>query len=411
MSAFLRVAARVVLPIVLVGLVLALFYANLEYVTRAPARNDFFPRWEGGRAWIRAQESPYDPAVSERSQQRAYGRPANEQRGEDPLHFLYPFPAVAIFGPLGWLAEDPAHALWMSLLEIGLFAATWLWIRAAQWRTSVWMTVSILGFSVLWYPAFATLVSAQFAAMEAVLLAGAVAAIQARREALGGLLLAATLMKPQVSLGIVIYTAIWALVSRRRQLLGWLLTGLVVVFGGSLLLEPGWPAQMARQAFDYLDLPVFLSPLGRLSAWLGTGQVGTLVLTGLLFVYLVWEWKESVPGEARRFLWTAGLTQTIALLILPFGTVPNLILLLFPIAVVLEAWYARQGSAIDAPAGIMLLVLAGGTWLVSLGQLEGGDPSLVLLVGLPLATIVALFWVRWWSFRAREGADLGVRIP
>lgn len=411
MSAFLRVAARVVLPIVLFGLAIALFFANLEYVRRAPARNDFFPRWEGGRAWIRSQESPYDPAVSERSQQRAYGRPANEQRGEDPVHFLYPFPAVVVFGPLGWLSEEPAHALWMCLIEISLFAATWLWVRAVQWRASPWMLVSLLAFSVLWYPAFATLVSAQFVAINAALLAGAVAAIQARREALGGLLLAATLVKPQVGLAIVIYAAIWALVSKRRQLLGWLLTGLVLLVGGSLLVQPGWPAQMARQVFDYFDLPVIFSPLGRLSAWLGTGQVGTLVLTGLLFVYLVWEWKESVPGDARRFLWTAGLTQTIALIVMPFGTAPNLILLLFPLAVILEAWYERQGSAIDAPAAIILFLVAAGTWLASLGQLEGGEPPLALLVGLPLAIVVGLFWVRWWSFRARDGSDLGVCLP
>lgn len=409
MNPFLRVAARIALPMVLVALGVALIQVNLGYVRLAPARNDFLPRWNGGQTWIREGGSPYDPEVSRASQESVYGRPANEQRGEDPLHFLYPFPAMILFGPLGWLSEDSAHAVWMSLVEVALFATTWMWMRSVRWDASIRMTGLMLAFAVGWYPAFATLVSGQYAAIVALLLAGAILAIQRQREALGGLLLTATLIKPQAGAGLFLYAAIWALVSNRRQLLGWLLTGLVLFVGVSLLVEPGWPAQMARQVFDYFELPVLQSAVGRLSAWAGTGRAGTLILTGLLMVYLVWEWKESVPGDARRFLWTAALTQAIALLVVPFGTIPNLILLLFPFTVILEAWYARQGRTMDAPAAIVLLLVAAGTWLVSLGHLEGGEPPLSLLVGLPLATMVSLFWVRWWSYRPREGSDLGTR--
>lgn len=409
MNPFLRAAGRIVLPVILLGLVPALYAVNLEYVSRAPARDDFGPRWQGGRAWITGGTSPYDPAVSLAAQESAYGRPANAQRQEDPLHFLYPFPAIIVYGPLGALGEGPAQALWMSVLEVCLFAAAWMWARAAGWSPTAGMTAAYLTFAVLWYPAFATLVSAQFVAVEALLLAGAVAAIRSQRDALGGLLLSASLIKPQVGLALVVYAAIWSFASGRRALLGWLLTGVAVLLGASLLIEPGWPGDVARQVFDYLELPVSLSPVGRLSAWMGTGRIGTWILTGAFLVYLIWEWKESVPGEGRRFLWTAALTQAVALLIIPFGTMPNLILLVFPIAVTLEAWYARQGSAIDAPAAILFIVIAGFTWLSSLRHLEEGEPSLAMLIGLPLAAMIGLFWVRWWSYRGRDVAELGAR--
>lgn len=409
MNPFARAAGRVLLPVFLAGLAVGLYFVNLEYVRRAPGRNDFLPRWQGARAWVQEGVSPYDATVSEAAQVSAYGRPANEARDEDPLHFLYPFPALIVFGPLGALELDPANALWMCVVEVCLFAAAWLWTRAARWAPSAVMTAVFLAFAVVWYPAFATLVSAQFVAVEALLLAGAVAAVQSQRDSLGGLLLSASLIKPHLGLAIVAYAAIWALVSGRRQLLGWMLTGAVVFVGASLLIGPGWPAEMARQVFAYLELPVFQSAVGRLSDWLGTGRIGTLVLTGALLVYLIWEWKESVPGDGRRFLWTAALTQAVALMIVPFGTTPNLILLLFPMAVTLEAWYARQGTAIDAPAAIVLLLITGATWLSSLRNLSEGEPSTLLLIGLPLTAIAGLLWVRWWSVRARDVAELGGR--
>ena len=58
MSPFLRVWARWLIPLVLVGLAVGVVAANLAYVAAAPARSDFVARWEGGHAWVREQLSP-----------------------------------------------------------------------------------------------------------------------------------------------------------------------------------------------------------------------------------------------------------------------------------------------------------------------------------------------------------------
>ena len=45
MSPFLRVWARWLIPLVLVGLAVGVVAANLAYVAAAPARSDFVARW------------------------------------------------------------------------------------------------------------------------------------------------------------------------------------------------------------------------------------------------------------------------------------------------------------------------------------------------------------------------------
>src|SRR3989304_652757 len=162
---------------------------------------------------------------SERPQERVYGRPANLARGEAPQHFLYPFPSLLVFAPLGLTGSGAAQAVWMSLIELALFASTLLWVASVRWKWSTWMAVVTLGFSVLWFPAFAALVHAQFAAVAALLLAAALAAIRRGRDAVGGLLLATCLFKPQLGIGLVLYAVVWGIAVRRGALLGWLVTG------------------------------------------------------------------------------------------------------------------------------------------------------------------------------------------
>jgi len=410
MSPFLRVWARWLIPLVLVGLAVGVVAANLAYVAAAPARSDFVARWEGGHAWVREQLSPYDPLVSQRSQERVYGRPANLARGEDPQHFLYPFPSLVVFAPLGLLEFGTAQAVWMSLIELALFASSLLWVASVRWKWSTWMAVVTLGFSVLWFPAFAALVHAQFAAVAALLLAAALAAIRRGRDAVGGLLLAACLFKPQLGIGLVLYAVVWAIAVRRGALLGWLIAGIVALVGASLILEPDWLGGMVRQIIDYTALPVSLSPMARLAEALGIGPLGALVLSGVFVLYLVWEWKDSLKGDDRRFLWTIAMTQAVLLLLAPFGIAANLVTLMLPFVVVLEAWNVRQGHAMIWPAVTLLVLVAAFSWAVSVGTLDGGQPSLWLTVGVPLIAIVGLFWVRWWTTRARTWSELEGRV-
>jgi hypothetical protein len=407
LSPLVRVWVRRTIPLLALGLAAGLFFVNLQYVKLAPAQNDFVSKWVAGSEWIQNGISPYDPQISLESEQRVYGRPANADRGEDPVHFLYPMPVVVLFAPLGILDYGSALAIWMSLLEIALLGGSLLWVPALAWRPSGWMVAALLAFSALWFPAFAALVQGQIVILAALFLAGGLAAMRGRRDALAGFLFVAALIKPQLAVGVLVYTLIWAFVVGRRQLIGWVIAGLVLIVGISLLLEPRWPLEMLRQLFDYFRLPLSQSAVGRLSAWFGFGTVGTLVMTGGALVYLVWEWKESIPGDPMRFLWTAALTQCIMLAVIPFATLPNLITLVFPIAVILEAWYVRHGTSTDGPAALVLALLAIASWLPSIETLSGGEPSLWLLLGLPVASALGLTWVRWWSYRIRGTLDLG----
>jgi hypothetical protein len=317
---------------------------------------------------------------------------------------------VALFAPLGLLTFPVAQAVWITIVEAALFASTLLWMFCVQWRPSTLLAIVTLAFSVVWFPAFAAVVNGQFAAVEALLLAGALAAIRSQRDAVAGLLLGAALMKPQLGIGLVVYVAIWAVVARRGALVGWLVTGVVAALGVSLLIDSAWPTGMARQVIEYAALPVSRSTLVSLADWLGIGSFGAWVLSAVCLLYLIWEWRDSLSGDEHRFVWTAGMTQAIVLLVAPFAIPANLVTLVLPFVVILEAWTARQGRAVNGPATVLLLLLAVFSWAVSIGTLESGLPSLWLTLGVPFLTIVGLFWVRWWTMRARAWSELEGRL-
>ncbi len=407
MAPFLRVWLRRLIPPTLVVLLAGLMWMNLRYVELAPARSAFVARWEGGRAYVRQGLSPYDPQVSELAQERVFGRPANLRRGEDPQHFLYPFPSLLLFAPLGLLSYPTAQALWMTLTEIALLGASLGWIGALNWKPSTWVRACLVVFGFAWFPGFVTLVDGQTSGLVWLFLVGGIAAAQARREAIAGWLLALSLIKPQLGIGLAIYVGLWSWSSGRRLLVGWLALGVASLFGLSFLIEPDWLLGLARQAFDYFGTSAAPSALARLSDLLDTGVIGTVVMTAVAVSYLAFEWRDSLRDDRRRFLWTAAMTQTVALLVLPFSSLPNLVTLGLPIVAILEAWYSRQGRAIDAPATVILLLVGAASWTIGLPALEGAPASPWALVGMPLACLLGLLWVRWWSIRGRVWSELG----
>ncbi len=390
----------VVLLVLAIALLAGLGYTNYRFSLSSPGGNDFLARWVGAHYWLVEGVNPYDPQVDLATQRIIYGRPADRGRGEDVAHFVYPLPSMVFFAPFGLLPYTLARAIWMTLLEIALPLLVLIGIRLARWKPPSWLVALLMLFSVVWYFGFRSVVLGQFAVFEAVLLSGALLAIQRRRDVLAGVLLALAIAKPQMTFLIVPFVTIWAISARRWTLLASILVSHVVLIGAFLAALPAWPLLWLRQVLDYPSYTETVSPVAviasvipRASSWI------TIVVTGLLVLYCLLEWGMAFGKGDRRFQWVAQMTFVITNLIAFRTATTNFVILLPGLCLVFALWMWRWGKrTVPAIVTVMVLLFAG-PWLLFVRTVQGDLESLAMYPPLPLLAFFLLIWVRWWAVR------------
>ncbi len=391
---------RVALAILLVAILVGLGFANYRLATQAPGGNDFLARWVGARAWVVDGLSPYDPQVSLTAQRLIYGRPADPQAGEDIAHFAYPLPAMMFFAPFGLLPYTLARSVWTTLLQIGLVALAFMGASLARWSIGRRMTVALVLFSIFWYHGFRAQILGQFAVIEAVLMIGALLAVQRRSDPLAGILLACAMTKPQMAFLLVPFIIIWALRSGRGAIVGWSVGSSLAILGVSLALMPSWPLQWVAQLLDYPNYTRLGSPISimaNISQALAP-QI-TVAMTGLALLYLLWEWLQAFGKPDHWFQWTAALTLVITNLVAYRTATTNYVVLLPSLAITFAVLQERWGRRASLPILIGLVLLLAGLWALFIETLQGNRESAWMYIPVPLISLIGLWWSRWWKVR------------
>lgn len=386
--------------VLVVGLLFGLSLANYRLAVQAHGGNDFVARWVAANQWLVNGLDPYSPQVSLEAQTLIYGRPAERESGEDVAHFAYPLFTMLFFGPFGLIPYPLARALWMTLLEVTLPLLAMIGLKLAQWRPSSWLQRILILFSLLWFPGFRAVILGQFAVIEALLIAGALLATQRRQDPLAGILIGLSLAMPQMAVLVVPFVFLWALAARRLSLLGWGFGTIAFLVAAPLALIPDWPLQWARQLFDYASYTAMDPPLVR-AAELIPGEPrmipAILILVGL--VYLISEcWRALRKGD-RWFQWSAALSITINSLVVPFIR-PSEFIVLFPSLCYVFGLAARRWDRLGqvrAALGLAALLAVG--WIVVAVVNRPNGPALAAELLLPICTLAALLWMRWWSTR------------
>ncbi len=392
---------RTLLLALAVPLLVGLVWANYRFALEAPGGNDFLARWMGARFWLVEGISPYDPRVSLASQERIYGREADPGQGEDIAHFVYPMPAMLFFAPFGYLEYPLARALWMTLLEIGLPVLAILGLRLARWWPGPAMTASLLLFSVVWYHGLRSIVVGQFAVIEALLMIGALLAIQGGLDFFAGGLLALSISKPQMSFILIPYILLWSISKRRWSILTTCLLGSLGLLVGSILVLPDWPLQWLRQLVDYPSYTFLGSPVSIAAGILPRGSgIVTIALTLTLAAYLLWEWIQSFGKGIRWFQWTAALTIVITNLIAFRTATTNFVVMIPALCLIFANWSDRWGARGRVAVFASLIILVLGLWWLFLRSVAGNVESAVMYIPVPFLTLIGLWWSRWWAIRS-----------
>jgi len=386
--------------VLLAGVLFGLSLANYRLAIQAPGGNDFLARWVGANQWLVHGLDPYSPQVSLEAQTLIYGRPAEREAGEDVAHFAYPLFSMLFFGPFGLIPYPLARALWMTLLEVALPVLAILSIQLYGWKPSPWTQRFLILFSVLWYHGFRAVILGQFAVVEAVLVVGALAAIQRRQDAVAGVLLALTLSKPQMAVLLVPFVFLWALTARRLQILAWGIGTMVLLLVGSLALIPSWPIEWARQIIDYTSYTAVGPPVSILAGLIpsGSGPI-TVILTGVGLIYLVFVWQQALGEEDRWFQWTAAVTIAMTNLIALRTATTNYVVMLPAFILVFTGWNERWGKQANPPILLSLVGLFVGLWTLFLITVEGNQEHPALYLPVPLLSLGGLWWSKWWVLR------------
>lgn len=374
--------------------------ANYQFSIRVPGGNDFLARWVGAHYWVVKGVNPYDPQVSLASQEMIYGRPADPTEGEDVAHFVYPLPSMIFFAPFALVSYPVARAIWMTLLEISLPALTLIGIQLAVWKPSRRILLIIMIFSLVWYHGFRSVILGQFAVIEAVLMTGALLAIQRRQDGLAGVLLALSIAKPQMSILLIPFVLLWAIRSKRRAIILWMLGSLAVLIGISLLLIPNWPLLWLQQMVDYPTYTANPTPVSIIAGILPSAS--SLIRYGLnamLVLYMFWEWVLAMGKGDRWFQWTAALTIVITnLLDIRTGTT-NYVVMLPALCMIFWVWDERWGKKGNIAIVTLLMLLLVGLWTLFLVTVDGNLENDIMYLPLPILTLLGLWWSRWWIIR------------
>jgi hypothetical protein len=273
-------------------------------------------------------------------------------------------------------------------------------VRLADWKTSRRLLVALMLFSVVWYHGFRSIIVGQFAVIEALIIAGALFAIQRRQDEAAGILLALSISKPQMPFLLIPFALLWAASVRRWRIVAWTFLGSGILFGVSFVVLPDWLLGWARQLVQYPSYTEIGSPVSIVAGALPRGGdlVGNL-LNGSALIYLLWEWLRALRKDPRWFLWTAALTLIITNWIAFRTATTNFVVLLPVLCLIFGVWVRRwkRGGRVAVIAA--LTILTAGLWWLFLYTVEGNVESAWMYLPLPAITLVTWWWTRWWAVR------------
>ena len=378
-----------------------LTWANYRFSIQNPGGNDFLARWMGAYKWLQEGISPYDERVSLATQEMIYGHPADVSKGEDINHFVYPLTSMVFFGPFGLLDYLPARAVWMTVLELSLAALAILSLKLVRWKISPLRVAVMILFSVLWYHGARTIIVGQFAAIEALLLIGALLLIYKEQDGFAGLLLALATTKPQMAFLIIPFVLIWAYSRQRFTIFSGFFGSLAGIFMVSIFFIPNWPLQMIWQIMEY---PSYTERIGSMISILagsipGISRQLSIILNIFFWGYLLVEWALAWGKDRNWFTWTALMTMVLTNFMVSRTATTNYVMLLpalFMIFKVLEYRWPKVGKGF---VWALITLFFGGLWLLFFDTVQGNLEQPAMYLPLPLFCLIGLWWVRWWSIR------------
>ncbi len=385
-------------------LVACLVWADYRFARYNIAGEGFSIQFTGIQALVKAGSDPYSDQVTAQIRQSVAWENAFVKniypRYTSPLYaglVVLPFPLLG--------DKTLAHGLWMTAQLILIFSMLLLCIRLTGWKPA-WHSFLFVSLGTLFsYHVIIPWLDGGLSIWAAFFLVIALLAIGANRQEVGGIFMALAMVMPQMVILPVIFTLVWCVSARKRAVVLWFFSALILLSVICLFLVPDWIIQYIRLLYNFSSVFPPGSPhLFFSSNFPGLGkQIGWFV-TGLSAILLIIEWFLALKKDFRRFLWTVCLTLVLSQWI-GIPTIPgNFIVLIIPLilisALLTERW--RRGGPWSSI--LIVAVLFAWQWAIYYLDLKSSQPAmqLNLLFPLPALLLIGLYWVRWWAIKPRR---------
>lgn len=332
---------------------------------------------------------PYSDAVSRVIQTHYYGHPLPLHSKWDPERFDYPALIVPLVAPFANLPWRWIQFGFLFITIPAFVASSYWWAKRLLPCASSEYRFALVGLSLFAWPTAWAFRVQQPTILFALLIATGCIALVRQWDVMAGICMAVALIKPQVSLPLVLWFLVWSLRHRRGRFPASFLITFAGLTGAAEWMVPGWIHPWITNLISYGNLaaPIYETFLGK---WLGSGLI---VLLGAWSIWLLWGMLDA-ESSSRRFVLAVLLALAATLMLTPvyfadvydaIFLIPAIFLIAFakPRLLVTRAfrWIAMGWITLSF---ILLIVFAG----LSLTTPDVPFPSMLLLACFPILALV-----------------------
>jgi hypothetical protein len=297
---------------------------------------DFFQFWAAGRAILQGDD-PYDA----RGWREIYEQEGRWRWQTDQRTFLYPLWTAYPFVPLALLPVSTALLVWTLTSEGLLFVSVVLLTKVVSWTSHNQWLLLTLATALAFEPVSLTVIFGQLGIVLLSLVAGSLYLASRGRYAPAGVLLALTVIKPQLFLLVYPVLIVTMILQRRWSFLAAFATTVAALFVSSWLLVPHWIGAWQAYVGRSATVRLYLSPtiwgashsvaaaLHREDLWPIVGISALAALLGILASSLFA--RRTVMAESGTLPTNLSLSLLASLLIAPYVLSYDFVLLLLPI--------------------------------------------------------------------------------
>jgi hypothetical protein len=375
------------------------FYAaKIWSAGQPPNFSDLYAPWWGAHELFLHGRNPYTPAVAHEIQTVIYGVPQYgvPQSGAPPTAgrggpselaggFAYPLYAAFLLWPTVYF---PFATVQIVFLWVSIFATVGslrLWLRALDFRVPPFQFLTLALFTLGSFPALQGIRLQNLSVIAAALLAAAIFLLSTGHLKLAGIFLAASTLKPQFTILLIPWLALWIAAEwRRRQSLAWsFAASMLLLIASSEWLQPGWIGQFAGMVRAYRQYTFGQSLV---DVWLSP-RIGPYAAAALILAVLAlsWQYRQHPAGSPAVSI-SFSMTLAATLVVIPTLS-PHAQLLLLPGFLCLF----RYNGLLWASRGFARLTLLG-AWLLLAWPWIAAMGLTAAALFLPNSALL-----RWWE--------------
>ncbi len=314
--------------------------------------------------------NPYGRDVTAEIQKGYYGRQLDASLPNDPKDqqaFAYPVYVIFLLAPT---IEVPFELVQTSFrwVLLGLsVASVWLWLKVLRWRLPAVGLFICIVLLLGGFPEVQGLKLQQLSLLVAALVAAGAACVATGYLFLGGAVLAAATIKPQLALPLVVALLVWAASewkTRWRFSAGFAAT-MAVLLAASEFVLPGWWKMFWQATRDYRSYTGTQSIFDQLVNWAMGPWGGSFLaaLAALMGCSLLWRFRTATVGS-EDFGRAVALVMALTLLIIPMDSPYNQVLLLPAILLL-----ARERRRLTSDSPLVCILYFGGAFALAWGWL------------------------------------------